>query len=133
MEFPNGVVKKYAANVIAENILSQVDQSSFHSQSVKRIINHKRGVRELRHTMVGWKFHCEWKDGSSSWIPLKVLKESNPIEVAEYVPALELQDEPAFAWWVPYTLKKRDRVIACLLYTSPSPRDQRGSRMPSSA
>ena len=26
-----------------------------------------------------------------------------------------------------------DLVIACLLYTSPSPRDQRGSRMPSSA
>ena len=24
-------------------------------------------------------------------------------------------------------------VMACLLYTSPSPRDQRGSRMPSSA
>ena len=27
----------------------------------------------------------------------------------------------------------RNRVYACLLYTSPSPRDQRGSRMPSSA
>ena len=27
----------------------------------------------------------------------------------------------------------RDRYITCLLYTSPSPRDQRGSRMPSSA
>ena len=26
-----------------------------------------------------------------------------------------------------------DRLWACLLYTSPSPRDQRGSRMPSSA
>ena len=26
-----------------------------------------------------------------------------------------------------------DRVNTCLLYTSPSPRDQRGSRMPSSA
>ena len=26
-----------------------------------------------------------------------------------------------------------DSLIACLLYTSPSPRDQRGSRMPSSA
>ena len=24
-------------------------------------------------------------------------------------------------------------VVSCLLYTSPSPRDQRGSRMPSSA
>ena len=27
----------------------------------------------------------------------------------------------------------RDNDKACLLYTSPSPRDQRGSRMPSSA
>ena len=27
----------------------------------------------------------------------------------------------------------RRRLWACLLYTSPSPRDQRGSRMPSSA
>ena len=26
-----------------------------------------------------------------------------------------------------------DQVLCCLLYTSPSPRDQRGSRMPSSA
>ena len=25
------------------------------------------------------------------------------------------------------------RIITCLLYTSPSPRDQRGARMPSSA
>ena len=27
----------------------------------------------------------------------------------------------------------KDEFKACLLYTSPSPRDQRGSRMPSSA
>ena len=32
-------------------------------------------------------------------------------------------------------LKRRnpDYIMSCLLYTSPSPRDQRGSRMPSSA
>ena len=30
-------------------------------------------------------------------------------------------------------LFKRYTTAACLLYTSPSPRDQRGSRMPSSA
>ena len=36
----------------------------------------------------------------------------------------------------PYTQTKSQRLIpiySCLLYTSPSPRDQRGSRMPSSA
>ena len=29
--------------------------------------------------------------------------------------------------------KKKLIILICLLYTSPSPRDQRGSRMPSSA
>ena len=28
---------------------------------------------------------------------------------------------------------EQDEIYVCLLYTSPSPRDQRGSRMPSSA
>ena len=33
----------------------------------------------------------------------------------------------------PNKILKIHHIIACLLYTSPSPRDQRGSRMPSSA
>ena len=32
-----------------------------------------------------------------------------------------------------HTKAPEDRAVGCLLYTSPSPRDQRGSRMPSSA
>ena len=32
-----------------------------------------------------------------------------------------------------YTEAMNHPIISCLLYTSPSPRDQRGSRMPSSA
>ena len=32
-----------------------------------------------------------------------------------------------------YTSMSEGQKIVCLLYTSPSPRDQRGSRMPSSA
>ena len=31
------------------------------------------------------------------------------------------------------TIEEVDKAYICLLYTSPSPRDQRGSRMPSSA
>ena len=44
-------------------------------------------------------------------------------------------DAPPFAL-VPgasFRIGKSSRVYTCLLYTSPSPRDQRGSRMPSSA
>ena len=32
--------------------------------------------------------------------------------MSEYVTARDIQDEPAFAWWVPYILRKRDRIIA---------------------
>ena len=35
--------------------------------------------------------------------------------------------------WVPKLIEDMGHSAACLLYTSPSPRDQRGSRMPSSA
>ena len=41
---------------------------------------------------------------------LKDLKESYPVPVADYAIANALQDEPAFAWWIPYTLKKRTAV-----------------------
>ena len=42
---------------------------------------------------------------------MKDLKESYPIEVAEYATSRSIDSEPAFSWWVPFTLKKRDRVI----------------------
>jgi hypothetical protein len=53
----------------------------------------------------------EWKDGTTSWVFLKDFKESNPVEVAEYAVANSIASEPAFAWWVPFTIRKRDRII----------------------
>ena len=43
-------------------------------------------------------------------------------------PELKVEDEPNRMFIQLYSMN-----ISCLLYTSPSPRDQRGSRMPSSA
>ena len=54
----------------------------------------------------------KWRDGTTKWVSLNDIKESDPIEVAEYVTACDIQEEPEFAWWVPYTLRKRDRIIA---------------------
>ena len=53
----------------------------------------------------------ESKHGTVDWLPLSDLKESYPIQVAEYAVNNKIASEPAFAWWVPYVLKKRDRVI----------------------
>ena len=43
---------------------------------------------------IGWKFFVKCKDGSQEWVPLKLLKESNPVEVAEFVTARNIADEP---------------------------------------
>jgi hypothetical protein len=52
-------------------------------------------------------------DGGESWIPLKDVKEeSHPIKTAEFTKARSLADEPAFAWWVPCTLQKRDIMLS---------------------
>jgi uncharacterized membrane protein len=45
---------------------------------------------------------------------LKHLKESNPVEVAEYTVSNMIASEPAFSWWVPFTLQQRDRIIAAV-------------------
>ena len=128
--FPDGQVKEYAANVLAENLLSQIDSEGFSNtlfdgivdfkkddtatEKADRFLVTKRGQRRLRQTTVGWKLLVTWKDGSETWLPLKILKESNPVDVAEFAKAKGIEDEPAFAWWVPYTLRKRDVIISKL-------------------
>lgn len=56
----------------------------------------------------------QWSDGSEQWTPLKDLKESHPIETAEFAMARGIAQEPAFAWWVPYTLRKHDVIISAV-------------------
>ena len=43
-----------------------------------------QGARKRRITTRGYDINVLWKDGTSSWIPLKDMKESNPLENAEY-------------------------------------------------
>ena len=47
-----------------------------------------------------------------SWSKLKDLKESSLIEITEYAVANRIVEEPAFKWWGPHTICKRNRVIS---------------------
>ena len=42
------------------------------------------------------------------------MKESHPVETAEFAKARGIDDEVAFAYWVPYTLCKRDIIISAV-------------------
>ena len=120
VEFPDGQTAKYSANIIAENMYAQCDAEGNQYLLLKEIVDWKKSSsatapadmyvtrgsnRHFCKTTKGWHLCVEWKDGTTSWERLADLKESNPIKVAEFAVAHGLQDQPAFIWWVLYTLK----------------------------
>ncbi len=129
-EFDDGTTREYAANLIASNIFIELDADDFSSSLLYHIVDHKcsgeattmankyfvtkTGIKRMCQMTVGWKFLVKWGNGSQQWIELKILKESNPVQVADYTMACNIGEEPAFAWWVPYFLRKRDVIISAV-------------------
>ena len=79
VEFPDGQVEEYGANIIAENMLTQVDSDGYSLSLMDSIIDHQRdlsqaipiedkhittksGQKRLRKTTKGWKLLIKWKD-----------------------------------------------------------------------
>ena len=130
VEFPDGSEASYSANIIAENLLSQCDSEGRQYLLAKHIVGHRKdeaialkeddayvevnGRKSRVKTTKGYDFCVEWTDGTTTWVPLNVLKEQIPVEVAEYAVTHSIAHEPAFAWWVPWTLKKRDTIISAV-------------------
>ena len=79
-----------------------------------KYINSKNGQIKLRQTTVSWSFLVRMKDGAESWTTLRVLKESNPVDISEYVLARKINNDPDFAWWFPYTSSKRYVIVSSI-------------------
>ena len=130
VEFLDGHSESITANLIAQHLYSQIDDEGNRHILLDDIIDHRKGmqaidkedafvtmsngVKRRKQTTQGWQMQCQWRDGSTNWVALKDMKQSYPIQVAEYAIANRIDDEPAFAWWVPHVIKKRLRVIAKL-------------------
>ena len=126
--FEDGTEDTYTANLIAESLYSQIDDGGRRLQVMQEIVDHEKSNEALvddddayystksgrkpKRTTKGWKFLVEWKDGLTSWVPLVDMKDSYPIQVADYATTNNLANEPAFRWWVPFVLKKRERILS---------------------
>ncbi len=112
--------------MIAENIYNSVDFDGHAATLSYLIVDHKSAnaipmadkyfVTKMRTKRIfqmtkGWLTLIEWSDGRRQWVNLKLLKQSNLLQVAEYASAHGLIKEPAFAWWVPYSLRKRNVIV----------------------
>ena len=115
-------------NAIAQNMFAQVDDKGNRHVLFDKTINHRHtalalkqanafivtssGNMRRRETTKGWDMPIRWKYGSTTWVPLKDTKESYPVQVSEYSILTRIQEEPAFAWWVPHVTRKRNRIVA---------------------
>ena len=124
VEYQDGTKASLAVNYIAENLFAQVDQEGNRHALLDELIDYRvnsrevklqdafimtgTGTRRRRETTIGWELLAQWKDGSTNWVSRKDLKEAYPVQTAQYAVAAKIAMEPAFAWWVPYTLKKRN-------------------------
>jgi hypothetical protein len=122
--FDNGDETVLNANLISEAMYAQFNPDGNQYVLLDSIIDHRRfdtAIRPsdqnviqpdrwtyMKHSTIGWQVCCQWKDGSTSWENLADLKESHPLETAEYLVTQGIDHEPAFNWWVPHVLKKRD-------------------------
>ena len=74
----------------------------------------KNGSVTNKKTTKGWELPIQRKDQSTEWVLLWELKESDPLRLDEYAVANHIDQEPAFVWWVPWTLKKRNRILKAM-------------------
>jgi len=128
VEFEDGDKAELNANLIAEAMNAQCDPDGNQYVLLDSLVDHRcldtairpadqkvvrpDGCTYMKQKTIGWQICCQWKDGSTSWENLSDLKESHPLEAAEYVVTIGIDHEPAFNWWVPYILKKHDRIIS---------------------
>jgi len=125
--FPEGHSAEYSANTIAECLYSQIDSEGQQHTLLDEIVDWRQttdtidehnifqvshnGNLHPRHTTKGYQLYIKWKDGSTSWEHLKDMKEAYPILVAEFAMTQGIQNLPGFRWWVPHTLKHKNRII----------------------
>ena len=112
-----------AANAIAMKMFAQVDaegnrhalfdEISDHRTEGKEIkqqdtfITAKNGIRRRRETTAGWEIIVQWKYGRTTWVFLKDMKESYPVQVPEYCVQSRISNKPAFASWVQYVFEEK--------------------------
>eukprot|EP00804_Cyclotella_cryptica_P031332 CCRYP_011130-RA/>CCRYP_011130-RA protein AED:0.34 eAED:0.34 QI:0/0/0/1/0/0/3/0/252 len=112
VRFPDGRSKELAANVIAEAVYAQCDADNNQYVLLDAIVDYRKdpSMAVSRNN----------QDGSCvASGKLSNLKESHPLQVAEFTFAVQIANEPAFNWWVNWVLKKGDWNISLVKCRSP--------------
>ena len=113
VEYIDGHKASLTANAIAQNLFAQVDEEGNRHVLLDEIIDHRKdstavakedtfittksGTKRCKETTKGWDLLMRWKDGSSTWVHLKDMKEEFSVQVAEYAVMAMISPKPTFA------------------------------------
>ena len=130
VQFPDGHFEEYSANVLHESLSSQLDDQGYDTGHIKEICGYrfdshmlskanayvysKNGNKSPVITTKGCDIRIRWRDESTTWVPMNVIKNCEPLLLAEYAERMNISHEPVFNWWVKYTLKKKPRLLSKL-------------------
>ena len=67
-----------------------------------------------KETKKGVEVIVQWKYGSTTWVTLKDMKNSYPVQLAEYVLHFRIASNPVFAWWIQHEVVKHKYSIGKL-------------------
>eukprot|EP00536_Pseudo-nitzschia_multiseries_P019303 jgi/Psemu1/59956/gm1.59956_g len=127
LQLPDGTIEEYTANIVAESLYSSVDDDGQMFTLLDELIDHecddtalsdeeattiaKNGRKSHKPTTRGWRILASWKDGTESWCKLTDVKESFPVQLAEYAVNNKLEKLPAFRWWVHKILRRKECIL----------------------
>jgi len=107
-QFPHGHIMEYSANMIAEAVYDTVNDDGYEEQLFHSIVDHQYNpdmeTAPTKFNTKAWRIKIMWQDGSTTWHSLADIKNSFPVQLAEYATENDLDKDAAFRWWIKPTL-----------------------------
>ena len=127
VKFPDGHFEQYSANVLFESLSSKLDDQGYDLGHIKELCGYRFSSKMIpKHkayitssngnktpviTTSGCEIQVRWNDDQTTWVPMNLLKNCEPLLLAEYASRMNIANESVFQWWVPHVLSKKSRLL----------------------
>ena len=128
VQFPDGHHEQYSRNVLVESLSFSVDHDGYDKQSILEICGYRTNSNAIScshsfHTSSngnqipvvttkGWEVRICWNGNSTTWVPLRLVKNDAPLLLVQYAKTMKIHLKPAFHWWLPHTLHQGSRLLS---------------------
>jgi len=85
-----------------------------------------------KYSTKAWRICVMWNNNSTSWHPLADIKNSFPVQLAQYAISNKLDQDTAFRWWIKPTLKHKESFLKAVKSKYSSRTHKFGIRVPTS-